>query len=58
MPKRYHDPVGFTEEELERYREITFKNMDHFYRNELKRLLQGESSKKVLTKGDRWVSTK
>ena len=55
MPKGYHDPVGFAEDDLARYREITFKNMVHFYHDELKRLLNGELATNVLTKGDRRV---
>jgi len=49
--QRYPKLVGFTQEELETYREITFENTVHFYRDESKRLLQGELAKKSLNKG-------
>ena len=53
MPKGHYTPKGFTQEELDRLEEITFKNMVMFYHDELNRLAQGELLKEVLTKGDR-----
>jgi len=55
MPKGYYDPKGFTKQDLERYKEITFQNMVQFYKDELLQLLNGEHAQHILTKGDRRV---
>ncbi len=55
MPKGYYDPKGFTEQDLEHYKEITFRNMVQFYKDELVQLVNGEHAKHILTKGDRRV---
>jgi len=56
MPKGYYEPKGFTEQDLEHYKEITFRNMVQFYKkNELVRLVNGEHAQHILTKGDRRV---
>lgn len=55
MPKGYYDPKGFTEQDLEHYKEITFRNMVQFYKDELVQLVKGEHAKHILTKGDRRV---
>jgi hypothetical protein len=44
-----------TPQDLDAFKRITFKNMVTFYREELYRILQGEKSTQVLSKGDRRV---
>ena len=44
-----------TQQDLDTFKRITFKNMVTFYREELHRILQGEKSTQVLSKGDRRV---
>jgi hypothetical protein len=44
-----------TPQELDTFKRITFTNMVTFYREELNRILQGEKSTQVLSKGDRRV---
>jgi hypothetical protein len=45
--------MQYTFQELNDFEQITFKNMVTFYREELERLLSGEASKHVLSKGNR-----
>jgi len=42
-----------TAEELNAFEQITFKNMVTFYRDELRRVLNGEKSTQIFSKGDR-----
>jgi hypothetical protein len=44
-----------TSEELKAYEQITFQNMVTFYRDELQRVLDGEKSTQIFSKGDRRV---
>ena len=44
-----------TVEELDAFEQITFKNMVSFYRDELERVLNGEKSTQIFSKGDRRV---
>jgi hypothetical protein len=44
-----------TSEELNAFEQITFKNMVTFYREELQRVLNGEKSTQIFSKGDRRV---
>ena len=45
--------MQYTFQELNDFEQITFTNMVTFYRDELERLLSGEASKQVLSKGNR-----
>ena len=45
--------MQYTFQELNDFEQITFENMVTFYRDELERLLSGEASKQVLSKGNR-----
>jgi hypothetical protein len=44
-----------TSEELNAFEQITFKNMVTFYREELQRVLNGEKTTHIFSKGDRRV---
>lgn len=44
-----------TLQELNTFEQITFKNMVTFYRDELQRVLNGEKSTLIFSKGDRRV---
>lgn len=50
--------MKYTYQELNDFEQITFKNMVTFYRDELERLLSGEASKQVLSKGNRKMLTR
>jgi hypothetical protein len=45
--------ASYSFQELNNFKQITFKNLVTFYRDELERLLNGEASKQVLSKGNR-----
>lgn len=58
IPKKHNFTLiimQHTAEELNTFEQITFRNMVTFYREELQRVLNGEKSTQIFSKGDRRV---